>query len=189
MNIALNGMEKLMLLTLINVSKKNKKLLIRKRKTRITIGVKYTQIGDCGKIKYRDKNLGFFYCRYADDFVIGCVFRHNLKLIQKEIIKFLFLRGLLINNLKSKTIQFKEKTSFNFLGYSFIRLRYSPYKRIKYLQSKLPEYRLKGRARLYIYPSKKKFKEVCRKFKLLIRYNYHITSFQLINKINPLIQG
>lgn len=189
MNIALNGIEKLMLRTLINVSKKNKKLLIRKRKTRITIGVKYTRIGDCGKIKYRDKNLGFFYCRYADDFVIGCVFRHNLKLIQKEIIKFLFLRGLLINNLKSKTIQFKEKTSFNFLGYSFIRLRYSPYKRIKYLQSKLPEYRLKGRARLYIYPSKKKFKEVCRKFKLLIRYNYHITSFQLINKINPLIQG
>lgn len=181
MNIVLNGMEKLVLNTLINT--------IKKRKTRITVGFRYYEIKDCGKTKYRDKNIGFFYCRYADDFVIGCTSRHILKKIQKEIIKFLWSRGLFVNNLKSKTIQFKENISFNFLGYTFIRLRYSPYKRVKYLQTKTPEYRLKGRARLYIHPSKKSFKYICRKLKLLTRYNYDITSFQLINKINPLIQG
>nr|YP_010338948.1 putative reverse transcriptase protein [Erythrolobus coxiae]UNJ19020.1 putative reverse transcriptase protein [Erythrolobus coxiae] len=188
MNVVLNGMEKLMVNTLLNVSRKSKKIVIKK-KTRITIGAKYSEIGDCGKIKYLDKNIGFFYCRYADNFVIGCASRWILKEIQKKIIKFLHLRGLFVNNLKSKTIQFKEKISFNFLGYSFIRLRYSPYKRVKYLQSTTLEYCLKGWARLYIYPTNKSFKNICRKLKLLIRYNYNITSFQLINKLNPLIQG
>ena len=112
MNVVLNGMEELMLNTLLTVSKKSKKIVIRKRKTRITIGAKYSQIVDCGKIKYRDKNINFFYCRYADDFVIGCASRRILKEIQKEIIKFLDLRGLSVNKLKSKTIQFKEKISF-----------------------------------------------------------------------------
>jgi RNA-directed DNA polymerase len=189
MNIVLNGMQELMLSTLINISKKSKNIVIRKKKTRITIGVKYSKTGDDVKTKYRDKNIGFFYCRYADDFIIGCASRHILKGIQKEIIRFLFLRGLVINNLKSKTIQFKEKISFDFLGYTFIRLKCSPYKRVTYLQSTTQEYRLKGRARLYIHPSKNSFKNICRKFKSLIRYNYNITGFKLINKINPLIQG
>lgn len=189
MNIVLNGMEELMLSTLVSISKKSKNIVLRNRKTRITIGSKYSEVVNSGKTKYCDRNIGFFYCRYANDFVIGCASRYVLKGIQKEIIKFLSLRGLVIHNLKSKTIQFKEKISFDFLGYTFIRLRYSPYKRVKHLQSTTQEYRLKGRARLYIHPSKKSFKNICRKFKLLIRYNYNTTGFQLINKINPLIQG
>jgi len=189
MNVVLNGVEELMHKTLINVGKRSRKIVIRKRATRITLGAKYLEIGDKGKVKYRDKGIGFFYCRYVDDFIIGCGSRRILKEIQKEIIKFLHLRGLIINNLKSRIIQFKEKTFFDFLGYTFIRLRYSPYKRVKYLQTKVQEYRLKGRSRLYIYPSKKNFREICRKFKILIRQNYNTTSFQLINKINPLIQG
>jgi len=189
MNIVLNGMQELMLNTLITISKKSKNIIIRKRKTRITIGAKYFETGDDGKTKYRDKNISFFYCRYADAFVIGCASRHILKEIQKEIIKFLFLRGLVVSKLKSKTIQFKEKISFDFLGYTFIRLKYSPYRRVKFLQSTTQEYRLKGRARLYIHPSKNSFKEICRKFKYIIRCNYNTTAFQLINKINPLIQG
>lgn len=189
MNVVLNGLEELMTNTIVDTSKRSKNFIMRKRKTGIiTLGIKYRVIEN-EVIKYRDKNVGFFFCRYADDFVIGCASIRILKEIQKNVIGFLRVRGLVINKLKSKTMQFKEKMSFDFLGYSFIRLKYSPYKRVKYLQFKIQEYRLNGRARLYIYPSEQSFKNICRKFKLLIRYNYALTSYQLINKINPLIQG
>lgn len=189
MNVLLNGIEELINETLINAGTRSRKILLRKKATRITIGAKYTEIKDVGKIRYRHKVIGFFYCRYVDDFIIGCCSRHILKKIQKEVIKFLDLRGLVIDNLKSRTIHFKEKTSFDFLGYTFIRLRYSPYKRVKYLQFTVPEYGLEPKPRLYIHPSKKNFREICRKFKILIRQNYNISAFQLINKINPLVQG
>ena len=55
MNVLLNGMEELMLSTVIKVSKKSKKLVIRKRNMKITSGIKYSQIGDCRKIKYQDR--------------------------------------------------------------------------------------------------------------------------------------
>ena len=184
MNVVLSGIE-----DLINeTGNKNKKILVRKRATRITLEAKYTEI-EGRKIKYRGRSIGFFYCRYANDFIIGCDSRHLLKEIQKKVIVFLNVRGLIIHKLKSRTIQFKEKTSFDFLGYSFIRLAYSSYKRVKYLQTTVPQYRLEGRARLYIHPSKKKFREICRKLKILIRQNYNITAFQLIKKINSLVQG
>lgn len=140
-----------------------------------------------GSFKERQISCRFF--RYADDFIIICSSVRLLSLIKKRIHKFLQQRGLEIHPNKSKTIFLNVNKSFDFLGYTFIYLIRTKLIKSKLLHRNKPDYRLHGRPRLFVHPSRSTIQSFKIRVKSLIKKNQNISAYRLIALLNPRIRG
>ncbi len=186
MNFTLNGLE-----NVIYKSTEEYKNTINKVFTRNK--VQGQQISS-PRISKTDKNfkeiiISKDIIRYADDFIVICGSPILLDIIKKNVKSFLEIRGLEIHPNKSRTLAFCLNKPFNFLGYTFVNLIQTKHIRSKYLMSRIPEFRLKGRARLYVYSSSEKYMAIKIKITDLLRTSYNNSVFELIAKLNPIIRG
>jgi len=186
MNFALNGMEKIIEESKLEYKKIIKRVSIRNRKEGKILSV-VTKSKTDGKFK--DTKISCEIIRYADDFLIICGSHVLLDIIKIKIKEFLSIRGLEIHPNKTRTLIFGINNPFNFLGYTFVYLIRTKYIRNKFLMRSTPEYRLKGRPRLYVYPSTEKYNTIKRKIKQILKSSYNLTVYQLISKLNPIIRG
>ena len=128
--------------------------------------------------------------RYADDFIIVLNHPRNIKLVKKNVEKFLNIRGLQINEEKSKDIYFslkkrKEEPSpqFNFLGFRFI---YQSNLRLSRIISKRD---MTNSKKVIIAPNRQNVITFKRKLKILIGKNSNLTAIELLQKLNPILRG
>ena len=108
---------------------------------------------------------------------------------KKSVSVFLKQRGLEIHPNKSQTILFKVNMPFDFLGYTFVYLVRSKFIRSKLLHRCKPEYRLHGRPRLFVFPSRIAIESFKMRLKGIITKNQNISAFRLIALLNPRIRG
>lgn len=104
-----------------------------------------------------------------------------MDLLKKIILTFLKSRELNIYLTKSQIILFKINRSFNFLGYSFVY--------VKFIRSKLPRNdklncRGENPLKLFVYPCKIaiKFFKAC--FKSILIKNKNVFVFKVINSLS-----
>jgi RNA-directed DNA polymerase len=136
-------------------------------------------------------DLSFTLVRYADGFVIITNHPRNLSLIKMNVKTFLATRGLQIDEGKSHDILFchksqeKENTppKFDFLGFTFM---YQYNIRLSRIVSKRD---MTNSAKVIISPRRKNVLAFKRKIKKLIGKNTNLTAIQLLQKLNPVIQG
>lgn len=187
MNFTLNGIEKLIKREIVNYSRIVSRSRLKKKSSDNDITLQfYCKLSD-GSFKERQISCKFF--RYANDFLVICSSDRLLALIKSGISKFLQQRGLMIHPNKSRTILFNVNTPFNFLGYTFVYLIRTRHIRNKTLHTNTPEYRLEGRPRLFVYPSKTAVKSFKICLKILIKQNQNISAYRLIALLNPKIRG
>jgi len=137
-------------------------------------------VASSGKPKIKRLNVHFV--RYADDFIVMCCSKHLArKYIRPVITKFLFKRGLIINNEKSSLFCLKNKP-LKFLGYEFI------YK--KKWRSGKSIFKGKGfQSGVAMVPQKEKFVSICKKVRRIICGSTHKAAYNVIAQVNPVIQG
>jgi len=136
-------------------------------------------------------DLTFGLVRYADDFVIVLNHPRNIKLIKKNVEKFLNIRGLQINKKKSKDIYFsftkkkkKELSSkFDFLGFTFM---YQSNVRLSRIISKRE---MTNSKKVIISPSRQNIIAFKRKLKIFIGKNSNLSAIELLQKLNPVLRG
>ena len=186
MNLTLNGMEKLITEEYLNYPKIVPKSRLKKSSNNDSTVQLFHKLLD-GSFKERQISCRFF--RYADDFIVICSSTRLLSLIKKRIIKFLEQRGLEIHPNKSQTILFNLNTPFDFLGYTFVYLIRTKFIKSKLLHRNKPEYRLQGRLRLFVHPSRAAIKSFKIRLKILIKQNQNISAYRLIALLNPRIRG
>jgi RNA-directed DNA polymerase len=186
MNFTLNGMEKLVNDEIIKYQKivpRSRLKISSKGELKLYLFHKLLD----GNFKERQISCRFF--RYADDFIIICSSARLLLLIRKKIKKFLQQRGLEIHPNKSQTVLLNINKPFDFLGYTFVYLIRTKFIRSKLLHRNIPEYRLHGRPRLFVHPSKSAIKSFKSRLKALIKHNQNTSAYQLIALLNPRIRG
>jgi len=135
--------------------------------------------------------LQFGLIRYADDFVIVLNHPRNLELVKENVKIFLKIRGLQINNKKSKDIFFSKKnlkksepsSKFNFLGFTFMFQTNVKISRI------ISRRDMTGKKKVIIHPSRENVIGFKRKLKVLIGKNTNLTAIELLNKLNPVLRG
>jgi RNA-directed DNA polymerase len=185
MNFALNGMEKLVNDEIIKYQKvvpKSRLKISSKDEFKLYLFHKLLD----GNFKERQISCRFF--RYANDFIIICSSARLLSLIQKRIKKFLQHRGLKIHPNESQTVLFSINKPFDFLGYTFVYLIRTKFIRSKLLHRNKPEYRLHGRPKLFVHPSKSAIKFFKSRLKALITHNQNTSAYQLLALLNPRIR-
>lgn len=183
-NFTLNGMEGL----LYNEIVKYKKIVPKSR----VKGNEQKELYLFYKLldgSFKERKISCQLVRYANDFIIICSSPRLLSSVIKTIRKFLEQRGLEIHPNKSRTFLFKVNKSFDFLGYTFVYLAHTKFIRSKLLHRKKPEYRLHGRPRLFVHPSRSAIKSFKSKIKELIKQNQNIPAYRLIALLNPKIRG
>lgn len=119
--------------------------------------------------------------RFTDDFIIVTNSLEEVPFIKKGVEKFLFERGLKINEAKTKIIKWKNNSKFDFLGFTFHYLT-APY---------LSRITMQGAAvkgGLYVYPSNDSIKIFKAKIKKLIQFNINSSPYKLIHTLNPKIR-
>ena len=149
--------------------------------------VSVNTLGGGKKILY----LRFGLIRYADDFVIVLNHPRNLELVKENVKIFLKIRGLQINNKKSKDIFFSKKnlkksepfSKFNFLGFTFMSQTNVKISRI------ISRRDMTGKKKVIIHPSRENVIGFKRKLKVLIGKNTNLTAIELLNKLNPVLRG
>jgi len=186
MNFTLNGMEKIIEESKLEYLKRIKRVSTRNRKEGKILSVIMKSKSDG---KFKDVKISCEIIRFADDFIVISGSPILLDIIKIKINKFLNLRGLEIHPNKSRTLTFSINNPFNFLGYTFVYLIQTKHIRCKFLMSLVPEYRLKGRPRLYVYPSTLKYNTIKMRIKQILKSSYNLTVYELISKLNPVIRG
>jgi len=186
MNFTLNGMENLINEEVINYQKIVPRSRLKRSSNNGLSLYLFYRLSD-GSFKERKISCRFF--RYADDFIVICSSARLLSLIKKSVLIFLKQRGLEIHPNKSQTILFKINTPFDFLGYTFVYLIRSKFVKSKLLHSHKPEYRLHGRPRLFVYPSRITIKFFKTRLKDIITKNQNVSAYRLIALLNPRIRG
>lgn len=189
MNFTLNGIE-----DILELAKKEYKSTTKYSSLRYREADGYRLSVKAVARKKRDSNfkeraIACKIVRFADDFVVISGSKRLLSIIQDKIKQFLHIRGLEIHPEKSSTIEFGVNTPFDFLGYTFNYLIQNRYIRCSYLHHSKPEYRLKGRPRLYVYPSKNSFSRMKTNIIMFLRDRYNLDAYNLINLLNPMITG
>lgn len=121
--------------------------------------------------------------RFGKDFVIIINDPSIITKVKKNLREFLKERGLELNLEKTQTLILKNGGKFNFLGYTF------DYLLNPQISSFNNRYDLLTADKVFIYPMRKKLKEIKRKLKEVINRNKNISAYQLIKIINPIIQG
>ena len=137
-------------------------------------------------------DLKFNLIRYADDFVIILNHPRNRELIKKNVENFLKIRGLRINENKSKDIYFsyikqkKEESSpkFDFLGFTFM---YQSRIRLSRIISRRDM--TNSNKKVIISPSRQNIINFKRKLKNVIDKNSNLTAIELLQKLNPILRG
>ena len=185
MNFTLNGMQELINEELVNFSKVVPKSRLKRANSNETLQLFHKLI--YGSFKERQISCRFF--RYADDFIVICSSPRLLSLIKKRITTFFSERGLVINPQKSRTFLFELNTPFDFLGYTFVFFIQTKYIRNKMLHRNKPEYKLHGRPRSFVYPSKTAIKSFKIRLKNIIKQNQNLSAYRLIAILNPRIRG
>lgn len=127
-------------------------------------------------------NYNFF--RYASNFILVCSSVRLLSFIKKKTYEFLHQRGLKIYFKKSKTILFGVNESFDFLGYTFIYFVYTKFIKKKLWYKNKLEYRLSGKIKLFLYPSRSVIKSLKICFKTFFKKSWNISVYKLIVILN-----
>ena len=186
MNFTLNGIEDLIQKEIISYQKGLPRSRLKYSSDGTAKLYLFHKLSD-GSFTERQISCKFF--RYADDFIIICSSPRLLSLIKKKLKNFLSKRGLEIHPNKSRTILFKLNKPFNFLGYTFIYLIRTKSIKNKMLHGHKPEYRLHGRPRLFVHPSRLAIKSFKISLKALIKKNQNVSAYRLISVLNPKIRG
>ena len=151
-------------------------------KNNITIWVKNNIL-----TKEQVKYLSF--CRFADDMIIMAKSSKVLYLCKDLLTKFLDIRGLRINENKTRITYIQD--GFKFVGYYFKRFPYqNPVLKVKNVARrngnlKTKEFLVKGKLLVSVPPEK--VKKFLSKLKTEIKTSKN--SFDLVYKINPIIRG
>jgi RNA-directed DNA polymerase len=187
MNFTLNGMEDLINNEIVKYQKVVPRSRLKgssKDETKLHF---FHKLSD-GNFKERQISCRFF--RYAEDFIIICSSSRLLSSIQIITKEFLQQRGLEIHSNKSRTFLLKINQPCDFLGYTFVYFIRTKSIRNKLLhRNKKPEYRLHGRPRLSVHPSKSAIKSFKSRLKKLLKQNQNISAYRLIALLNPRIRG
>ena len=186
MNFTLNGIENVINKEVVEYQKTVPKSRLKYSSSDETNLYLFHRLSD-GSFKERQISCKFF--RYADDFIIICSSIRLLSLIKKRINEFLQQRGLKIHPNKSRTILFNINKPFDFLGYTFIYLIRTKSIKSKLLHRNKPEYRLQGRPRLFVHPSRSTINSFKTRIKTLIKKNQNVSAYKLIAFLNPRIRG
>lgn len=186
MNFTLNGMENLINEEIITYQKITPRSRLKASSNGDSSLYLFFRLSD-GSFKERKISCRFF--RYADDFIVICSSARLLSSIKKSVAIFLKQRGLEIHPNKSQTILFKVNRPFNFLGYTFVYLARSKFIKSKLLHRHKPEYRLHGRPRLFVHPSRIAIEFFKRRLKDIITKNQNASAYRLIALLNPRIRG
>ena len=136
---------------------------------------------------FKERKLSCQLIRYADDFIVICSSLSLLSSIKRIIRKFLEQRGLEIHLNKSRMFLLKINKPFDFLGYTFVYLARTKFIRSKLLHKNKPEYKLSGRPRLFVHPSKSAIEFFKSSTEKLI--NQNISAYRLIVRLNLKIRG
>lgn len=185
MNLTLNGIENIIMQSMIEYTAKTKNSRIRSKKG----GESHLVVKRAFDGEFKEHSITPKFFRYADDFIIICGSQRLLNTIKEKISYFLNLRGLEIHPNKTRIIKFGINTPFTFLSYTFVVLRRTNHIRNKALHRSSYEFKLKGRARLYVMPNVTKVKDFRHKIKLIIKKSYNSTAYNLIANLNPKIRG
>lgn len=186
MNFTLNGMENLIYEEMLDYQKTVPKSRLKYSSDGEAKLQLFHTLSD-GNFKERQISCRFF--RYADDFIIICSSVRLMSLIKKKVHEFLHQRGLEIYPNKSRTVLFNINKPFDFLGYTFVYFIRTKFIRSKLLHGNKPEYRLHGRPRLFVHPSRLVIKSFKIRLKTLIKKNQNISAYRLIAILNPRIRG
>jgi len=185
MNFTLNGIEELINKELQNFQKVFFRSRLKKSLNNAVTSYLFHKFVDN---KFKERQISCRFCRYAYDFIVICSSSKLLSLIKTKLIVFLKQRGLVINAQKSRTVLFKLNTPFDFLGYTFIYLTRTKFIKNKMLHKNKPEYRLHGRHKLFVYPSKTVVNSFKTYLKSIIKQNQNLSAYKLIALLNPRIR-
>jgi|GEM_PF-852201 len=184
MNFTLNGMEDLINREIFEYQKITQKSRLK--------GSEQNELYLFHKLSdgnFKERKISCRFVRYADDFIVICSSPGLLSFIKKTIRKFLEQRGLIIHPNKRQTLLFKVNKPFDFLGYTFIYLVRTKFIKSKLLHKQKPEYRLHGRPRLFVHPSRASLKSFKSRIKKLLKQNQNVSAYRLIALLNPKIRG
>jgi hypothetical protein len=140
-------------------------------------------------VEIKERAIACKIVRFADKFIVISDSENLLNIIQVKIKEFLKLRGLEINPDNSRVIKFGLNKPFSFLGYTFNFLTRTKHIRNKFLHHRKQEWRLTGRAQLFIYPSKFEFKLFKKDIIGLFRNSINLSAYDLISLLNPKVKG
>jgi len=191
MNFTLNGMESILEEAKCEFAKNTKGAGAYLR-TREIDGIRLSikSVSRISKEKlFKERAIACKMVRFADDFVVISGSEKLLNMIKVKIKEFLQIRGLEIHPDKSRVIKYGINTPFSFLGYTFHFLPRTNHIRNKFLHHRKHEWRLKGRARLFIYPSPNKFKSFKNELIDLFRNSLNLSAYELISLLNPKVTG
>lgn len=129
--------------------------------------------------------------RYGYDFLIITNPESNLQKIESNITNFLKLRGLELNEEKSRCIRFSDQPSapykknpkFDFLGFTFMYVQRIKVSRI------VSRWDQVERLKCLIYPSRENVVLIRHKLKVLINKSKNLSAMELIARLNPIISG
>lgn len=186
LNVTLNGLENLINKEIVTYQKSLPKSRLKYSSDGIAKLYLFHKLVD-GSFKERQISCRFF--RYANNYLVLCSSSRLLSLIKKKTRQFLQQRGLVIHPNKTRTVTFVLNRPFDFLGYTFIYLVRTKFIKNKMLHGSKPEYRLDGRLRLFVHPSRLAIKFFKVRLKNLIKKNYNVSAYRLIALLNPIIRG
>lgn len=186
MNLTLNGMENLIYEVMLNYQKSVPKSRLKYSSDGKAKLYLFHKLLDNS---FKERQISCRFVRYADDFIVICSSIRLLSLIKKRVREFLRQRGLEIHPNKSRTLLFDVNKPFDFLGYTFIYLIRTKFIRSKLLHRNKPEYRLHGRPRLFVHPSRSAIESFKTRLKALIKKNQNVSAYRLIAILNPRIRG
>jgi Reverse transcriptase (RNA-dependent DNA polymerase) len=138
---------------------------------------------------FKERAIACNLIRFAEDFIVISGSERLINIIQSKMTTFLSIRGLEINNDKSRTLKFGVNTPFQFLGYTYINLFRTKHIKSSFLHHTKPEYRTEGRPRLFVYPSTNTLYQFKRTLIIFFRKHYNLTAYKLIALLNPMITG
>jgi len=189
MNFTLNGMEAILEEAKFDFSTQTKGAYLRTREIDgIRLSIKSVSRTSKDPV-FKERAIACKIVRFADEFLVISGSETLLNMVQVKIKEFLQIRGLEINPDKSRVIKYGINTPFSFLGYTFNFLTRTNHIRNKFLHHRKHELRLKGRARLFIYPSPNKFKSFKNELIDLFRKSLNLSAYELISLLNPKITG
>lgn len=189
MNFTLNGLEDLVREAALEFKENTSKAVIRiKSNDELKLGVK--SVARMRRDRdFKERAIACKLVRFADDFVVISGSERLLNIIQNKFQEFLKIRGLEIHPDKSRVVNFNVNTPFDFLGYTFVYLSQTKHIRSKIVHHTKPEYRLEGRPRLFVYPSKKSLMSFKKSIIKILRESYNLNAYKLIASLNPKITG
>jgi RNA-directed DNA polymerase len=169
-NLVFNGLQNLVHVEILN----QKKILLKNN-------LKSMFLRTPMEMLYSKDSFYSTFFRYVDHFILICSSYLLLYRIKKRIKFFLLQKKLQVDHLKSQTFLFDSNKPFDFLGYTFIYLPFSKYKKNKLLHKNESNSRLK----LFVHPSKLTIKSLKIRLKSLMKKSQNASPYLLIAILNP----